>query len=94
MAADTTCVQAALRGSRGFEECGGQHRRLQRRTSAERDTRLGLGLDLYFVLWVSVLQSTFMQLFSACGERVGLGLELELGLGSGLDMYDFSQGYG
>ena len=36
----------------------------------------GLGLDLHFAFWVSVFQSKFMQLLSACGvcvwrERVG-----------------------
>ena len=29
----------------------------------------GSGLDLHFAVWVSVLQSTFMQLLSACFER-------------------------
>ena len=29
----------------------------------------GFGLDLDFAVWVSALQSTFMQLFSACGVR-------------------------
>ena len=36
---------------------------------------LGLRLDLYVAVWVSVLQSTFMQLLSVCGER---GRELML----------------
>ena len=31
--------------------------------------RLGLGLDLHFAVLVSVLQSIFMQLLSACGVR-------------------------
>ena len=30
---------------------------------------LGAGLDLHFAVLVSVLQSNFMQLLSACGER-------------------------
>ena len=29
----------------------------------------GIGLDLHFAVLVSILQSTFMQLLSACGER-------------------------
>ena len=28
------------------------------------ELRLGLGLDLHFAVWVSLLQSTFMQLLS------------------------------
>ena len=41
------------------------------RTSLGVKTRAGLGLslDLHFAVWVSVLQSTFRQLLSACGER-------------------------
>ena len=31
--------------------------------------RLGLGLDFHFSVWVSVLQSTFVQLLSACDKR-------------------------
>ena len=30
---------------------------------------LGSGLDFNFAVWVAVLQSTFMQLLSACGVR-------------------------
>ena len=29
----------------------------------------GLGLDLHFAVWVSVVQSAFMQLLPACGVR-------------------------
>ena len=50
---------------------------------------LGLGLDLHFSVLVSIVESTLMQLLSACGERERVDaifdlVPLVLGLGSGL----------
>ena len=52
------------------------------------ESELGVGVDFHFAVWVSVLQSIFMQPLSACGvcerELMLYLIRFHLGLGSGL----------
>ena len=42
---------------------------------------MGLGLDFHFAVWVSVLQSIFIQLLSEWSERMRVGVRVRVTVG-------------